>query len=93
LPDASARRYWFDAYVRTYLERDLQALASITALPGFRRVMRAAALRLGQVLNQSDLARDVAVAQPTVCRWLNLLAVGARHCVPVNSLHRAPAGR
>jgi uncharacterized protein len=73
LPDASARRIWFDAYVRTYLERDLQALASITALPDFRRVMRAAALRLGQVLNQSDLARDVAVAQPTVHRWLNLL--------------------
>lgn len=72
-PDASARRIWFDAYVRTYLERDLQALASITALPDFRRVMRAASLRLGQVLNQSDLARDVAVAQPTVHRWLNLL--------------------
>jgi uncharacterized protein len=73
LPDAASRRIWFDAYVRTYLERDLQALASITALPDFRRVMRAAALRLGQVLNQSDLARDVAVAQPTVHRWLNLL--------------------
>jgi predicted AAA+ superfamily ATPase len=73
LSDAAARAIWFDAYARTYLERDLQALASITALPDFRRTMRAAALRLGQVLNQSDLARDVAVPQPTVHRWLNLL--------------------
>lgn len=32
---------WFDGYVRTYLERDLQDLASISALPDFRRLMRA----------------------------------------------------
>ncbi|TVR89010.1 MAG: ATP-binding protein [Trueperaceae bacterium] len=73
LPDEHARAIWFDAYVHTYVERDLQALSAITALPDFRRTMRAAALRLGQVLNQSDLARDVAVPQPTVHRWLNLL--------------------
>lgn len=60
---------WFEAYVRTYLERDLQALSAITALPD----VRPAAIRLGQVLNQSELACDVAVAQPTVHRWLNLL--------------------
>ena len=73
LSDEHARAIWFEAYVHTYVERDLQALSAITALPDFRRTMRAAALRLGQVLNQSDLARDVAVAQPTVHRWLNLL--------------------
>ena len=73
LPDDPARAIWFEAYVNTYVERDLQALSAITALPDFRRTMRAAALRLGQVLNQTDLARDVAVPQPTVHRWLNLL--------------------
>lgn len=36
------RTIWFDGYVRTYLERDLQALSSISALPDFRRLMRAA---------------------------------------------------
>lgn len=71
--DDDARAIWFEAYARTYLERDLQALAAITALPDFRRTMRAAALRVGQVLNQTELARDVAVPQPTVHRWLNLL--------------------
>ncbi len=73
LPDDPTRAIWFEAYVNTYVERDLQALSAITALPDFRRTMRAAALRLGQVLNQTDLARDVAVPQPTVHRWLNLL--------------------
>jgi uncharacterized protein len=73
LKTAQERAIWFDGYVRTYLERDLQDLASIAALPDFRRLMRAAALRLGQLVNQTELARDVALPQPTVHRYLNLL--------------------
>lgn len=67
------RAAWFDGYVRTYLERDLQGLAAISALPDFRRLMRAASLRLGQLVNQTELGRDAALPQPTVHRWLNLL--------------------
>ena len=73
LTTASDRRIWFDGYVRTYLERDLQDLAAISALPDFRRLMRAACLRIGQLVNQTELGRDVALPQPTVHRWLNLL--------------------
>ena len=73
LTTAAARRIWFDGYVRTYLERDLQDLAAISALPDFRRLMRAACLRMGQLVNQTELGRDVALPQPTVHRWLNLL--------------------
>lgn len=67
------RAIWFDGYVRTYLERDLQDIASIAALPDFRRLMRAACLRLGQLINQTELGRDIALPQPTVHRYLNLL--------------------
>ncbi len=73
LADAESRAVWFDGYVRTYLERDLQRLSSITALPDFRRLMRAACLRLGQLVNQTELGRDVGLPQPTVRRYLNLL--------------------
>jgi predicted AAA+ superfamily ATPase len=73
LPTRADRAVWFDGYVRTYLERDLQDLASISALPDFRRLMRAASLRLGQLLNQTELGRDAGIPQPTVHRWLNLL--------------------
>jgi uncharacterized protein len=59
--------------VRTHLERDLQDLASISALPDFRRLMQAACLRLGQLLDQTEPGRDVGLPQPTVHRWLNLL--------------------
>lgn len=73
LTEAADRRVWFDGYVRTYLERDLQDLSSVSSLPDFRRLMRAASLRLGQLLNQAELGRDVGSPQPTVHRWLNLL--------------------
>lgn len=67
------RAIWFDSYVRTYLERDLQDIAAISALPDFRRLMRAVCLRLGQLVNQTELGRDVALPQATVHRWINLL--------------------
>lgn len=73
LDSKADRAIWFDGYVRTYLERDLQALSSISALPDFRRLMRAACLRVGQLINQTELGRDVALPQPTVHRYMNLL--------------------
>ena len=67
------RAQWFDGYLRTYLERDLQEVASIGGLVDFRRLMRLASLRVGKVLNQTDLARDAGLSQPTAHRYLNLL--------------------
>lgn len=73
LRSREARALWFDGYAATYLERDLQTLARVQDLGDFRRLMRAAALRVGTVLNQADLARDIALSHPTTHRWLNLL--------------------
>ena len=71
--DPMDRSIWFDGFVRSYLERDLQDLSSIENLVDFRRLMVAAANRLGQMVNQTELGRDVQLPQPTVRRWLNLL--------------------
>ena len=70
---AEERALWFDGYTRTYLERDLQDLSSISALPDFRRFMTATCLRVGQLVNQAEIGRDVSLPQPTMHRWLNLL--------------------
>jgi len=67
------RETWFRGYVQTYLERDLADVGSVSSLPDYRRLMRAAALRIGQLVNQTELGRDVALPQSTVHRWLNLL--------------------
>jgi predicted AAA+ superfamily ATPase len=73
MSDAQARALWFDGYTRTYLERDLQDLSTVTSLVDFRRLMRAACLRLGGLVNQTEMGRDVGLPQPTVHRHLSLL--------------------
>jgi uncharacterized protein len=67
------RALWFSGYVQTYLERDLQALRAVENLADFRRLMRAACLRIGNLVNQTELGRDVGIAQPQVHRFLNLM--------------------
>ncbi|MBI2895301.1 MAG: ATP-binding protein [Deltaproteobacteria bacterium] len=72
-PEDRAR--WFDGYVSTYLERDLQQLSSISDLSDFRRLLRLAAHRLGGLLNRAELARDGGLSRPTAHRWINLMEV------------------
>lgn len=67
------RGIWFEGYIKTYLERDLQDIAAIDALPDFRRLMRAVCHRLGALVNQTEMGRDISIPQPTVHRYLNLL--------------------
>jgi len=65
----------FTGYTQTYLERDLRELAAVDSLVDFQRLMRAVCLRLGAVLNQTELARDTGIARTTVQRYLNLLEI------------------
>jgi predicted AAA+ superfamily ATPase len=67
------RTLWFDGYTTTYLERDLRELAAVADLGDFQRLMQAAALRIGNLLNQSELGRDIKLPAMTVHRYLNLL--------------------
>lgn len=66
---------WWEGYVRTYVERDLRELSQIDSLVDFRRFLSALALRTGTVLNQSELARELGISQPTVHRYVKLLEV------------------
>ncbi len=70
---APQRDIWFAGYTQTYLERDVAQISAIANLPDLRRLMRAVCLRIGQLTNQTELARDVALPQATVHRWLNVL--------------------
>jgi uncharacterized protein len=75
LADDDARRQWFAGYTQTYLERDLRDLSMVASVVEFRRLMRATCLRLGNLVNQAELGRDVGLPQPTVYRYLGLLEV------------------
>ena len=64
---------WYQGYVQTYLQRDLQDLSAIDNLVDFQRLMRATCLRLGTMVNMTELSRDTGVPRQTVQRYLNLL--------------------
>jgi predicted AAA+ superfamily ATPase len=66
---------WWRGYIRTYLERDLRDLTQISNLPDFRRMMGLLAMRSGQILKQSEIARDAGLSQATAGRYINLLEV------------------
>jgi len=68
-----AESIWFRGYEQTYLERDIRELAQVADLVTFRNVLQMAALRSGQVLKVSELARDIKLTSVTASRYLDLI--------------------
>lgn len=64
---------WFESYIRTYLERDVRQLRQVGDLRDFRQLMVALAARAGQLLNMSELSRDLGLAVNTVKAWISAL--------------------
>lgn len=60
-------------YFATYAERDLRQLMEVRRLDDFRRFVRLAAGRVGQVLNLHSLAADAGVSDRTARDWLSVL--------------------
>ena len=65
---------FYSSYVRTYLDRDVSKLGQVGDLMRFEKFMVGVAARTGQLLNVSDLAKDVGISQPTAEKWLAVLA-------------------
>lgn len=64
---------WFSGYLQTYLERDVRQLRQIGELSDFARFLQLLASLSGQILNLSNLSRDLGVAVNTVKAWLAVL--------------------
>jgi hypothetical protein len=64
---------WHGSYLQTYLERDVRSLRQIGDLSLFQNFLRALAARSGQLLNLTDLARDLGATVNTAKAWLSVL--------------------
>ena len=64
---------WHSSYVQTYLERDVRSLRQVGDLISFQSFLRALAARSGQLLNLTDVARDLGIAVNTAKAWLSVL--------------------
>jgi predicted AAA+ superfamily ATPase len=67
---------WCSSYVSTYLERDIRNLSQVRDLGDFERFVRICAARTGQILNLSEMAKEVGISVPTAKKWLSLLETG-----------------
>lgn len=70
------RELWLGSYITTYLERDVRSLSNIGDLSQFERFLKLCATRTAQILNISEMARDIGISVPTAKRWLSLLETG-----------------
>ena len=73
LRESRARSEWFNAYVSTFLERDLPALGLGLPARRLRTLWTMLTHVHGNLLNVSDLARSLAVSSHTVASDLDVL--------------------
>jgi len=71
-PDTDIRIF-YSSYVQTYLERDVQSVLKVTDQQVFLECMRVLAARTGQLLNYTDVAKDIGTSVNTVKNWVRVL--------------------
>ena len=71
-PDRDAS-LWHASYIQTYLERDVRTLRQVGDLTQYHNFLRVLAARSAQLVNLTDIARDLGVAVNTVKAWLSVL--------------------
>ncbi len=78
---------FYSSYLQTYIERDVRAVSNISKLLEFEKFLRLCAARIGELVNYSDLARDVGISVSTVKEWLNIL-VASHQLILIPPYHR-----
>ncbi len=64
---------WHASYMQTYLERDVRTLRQVGDLTLFQAFLRTLAARSAQLINLTDIARNLGVAVNTIKAWLSVL--------------------
>jgi predicted AAA+ superfamily ATPase len=72
-PVGKRRDAWYASYLTTILSRDLRDLSGIDALAELPRVLKALAARTANLLNSTDVARDLGMPVSTLRRHAGLL--------------------
>ena len=67
------RDVFYSSYIQSYINRDVTDMIPGVDKLQFADFIRAAACRVGQMLNIHDIAQDVAVSDDTAKRWLQVL--------------------
>lgn len=80
MTSVKARRRWFDSYRQTYIERDIRDITAIEHLPDFSRLLNLLSFRTGQVINFSEVSRELGLPFTTLRRYIDLLEITYQIC-------------
>lgn len=69
------RRFFYQNYYSTYVERDVRKILNVTNLNLFQTFIRLTAGRVGSEFNASALSNEVGITSKTVQSWLSILNV------------------
>ena len=64
---------FYEDYLRTYVERDVRKLVNIKDAALFRDFIKLCASRVGQILNQQNIANELGISNTTINQWLSIL--------------------
>lgn len=64
---------WFNSYVDTYLDLDVERQINYSNLSVFKKFIQICATYSGQMLSMDSIARGIGVSAPTVKQWLSIL--------------------
>lgn len=64
---------FYSSYIRSYLERDVNALTNVGNKLDFYTFIKAVAARTAQELNLTGIAKDVGISPNTAKQWLSIL--------------------
>lgn len=64
---------FYYSYLQTYIEQDIKQLINVANENTFLKFMQILASRTGQILNYSDIAKDVGVSNTTIKAWISIL--------------------
>ncbi len=78
------RKSWFQSYISTILQRDIQDLAKINGFYDMPRLFSFLAYQVSSLLNLSSLSRDLGIPVSTLKRYVALLEA-------IFLIHRLPA--
>lgn len=70
---AAAPERWYNAYIATYVERDVRQLLNVRDLGTFQRFVALCAGYTGQLFNASRLGADIGVSHNTIRSWIDIL--------------------
>lgn len=70
---AKERGIWFDGYLTTLLQRDVKMIAELEKISVLPNLLRILATRAGNLINDSDVARDAGLNSVTSKAYRNIL--------------------